>query len=59
LLFDGLACGRNPIGGVSRYRNTVSRCGHKGIDVDIMPTFGMMYIQMLIFRARKMTGIEP
>jgi len=24
-----------------------SRCGHKGIDVDIMSTSGMTYIQML------------
>ena len=38
---------RNPIGDVFRYSNTASRCGLKGIDVDIMSTSGMTYIQML------------
>ena len=32
---------------MSKYRNAVSRCGHKGIDVDIMSTSGMTYIQIL------------
>ena len=32
---------------MSKYRNAVSRCGHKGIDVDIMSTSEMTYIQIL------------
>jgi len=39
------------VGVMSRYRSAAFRCGHKDIDVDIMSTSGMTYIQMLSISA--------